>query len=87
MHGSSYLALPTVLHWLTGNIGFHHIHHLSPRVQKLADTLTAGIGNLVDANLAQQSARLQSLQVKQKLGVQALAIANWAPQTILSLFR
>ena len=55
--------------------------------QKLADTLTAGIGNLVDANLAQQSARLQSLQVKQQLGVQALAIANQAPQTILSLFR
>ncbi len=39
--------------------------------QKLADTLTAGIGNLVDANMAQESARLQSLQVKQQLGVQA----------------
>jgi flagellin len=55
--------------------------------QKLADTLTAGIGNLVDANMAQESARLQSLQVKQQLGVQALSIANQAPQTILSLFR
>ncbi|OJT97481.1 MAG: flagellin [Alphaproteobacteria bacterium 65-7] len=54
--------------------------------QKLADTLTAGIGNLVDANMAQESARLQSLQVKQQLGVQALSIANQAPQTILSLF-
>ncbi|MBI3676354.1 MAG: fatty acid desaturase [Proteobacteria bacterium] len=32
MKGSSYLALPSVLHWLTGNIGYHHIHHLSPRV-------------------------------------------------------
>jgi omega-6 fatty acid desaturase (delta-12 desaturase) len=32
MRGSSYLALPSVLHWLTGNIGYHHIHHLSPRV-------------------------------------------------------
>ena len=47
----------------------------------------AGLGNLVDANMAQESARLQSLQVKQQLGVQALAIANQAPQTILSLFR
>jgi flagellin len=55
--------------------------------QKLADTLSAGIGNLVDANMAQESAKLQSLQVKQQLGVQALSIANQAPQTILSLFR
>ncbi len=55
--------------------------------QKLSDTLTTGIGNLVDANMAQESAQLQSLQVKQQLGVQALSIANQAPQTILSLFR
>jgi flagellin len=55
--------------------------------QKLSDTLTAGIGNLVDANMAQESALLQSLQVKQQLGVQALSIANQAPQTILSLFQ
>ena len=55
--------------------------------QKLSDTLTAGIGNLVDANMAQESAKLQALQVKQQLGVQALSIANQAPQTILSLFR
>lgn len=54
---------------------------------KLSDALTAGIGNLVDADLAKESARLQSLQVKQQLGVQALSIANQAPQTILSLFR
>jgi flagellin len=55
--------------------------------QKLSDTLTTGIGNLVDANMAEESAMLQSLQVKQQLGVQALSIANQAPQTILSLFR
>ena len=55
--------------------------------QTLSDTLTAGIGQLVDANMAQESATLQSLQVKQQLGVQALSIANQAPQTILSLFR
>jgi flagellin len=54
--------------------------------QKLSDTLTTGIGDLVDANMAQESALLQSLQVKQQLGVQALSIANQAPQTILSLF-
>ncbi len=55
--------------------------------QKLSDTLTQGIGNLVDANLAQESASLQSLQVRQQLGIQALSIANQSPQTILSLFR
>ena len=55
--------------------------------QKLSDTLIAGIGNLVDANMADESASLQSLQVKQQLGVQALSIANQAPQTILSLFQ
>ncbi|REE67698.1 omega-6 fatty acid desaturase (delta-12 desaturase) [Paenibacillus taihuensis] len=32
MHGSSYYKLPRILHWITGNIGFHHIHHLSPRI-------------------------------------------------------
>ena len=55
--------------------------------QKLSDTLSAGIGNLVDANMADESAQLQSLQVKQQLGIQALAIANQSPQTILSLFK
>jgi flagellin len=55
--------------------------------QKLSDTLTAGIGQMVDADMAKESALLQSLQVKQQLGVQALSIANQAPQTILSLFK
>jgi len=55
--------------------------------QKLSDAITSGIGNLVDANMASESAMLQSLQVKQQLGVQALSIANQAPQTVLSLFR
>ncbi|AGH49114.1 flagellin domain protein [Sphingomonas sp. MM-1] len=54
---------------------------------KLTDVVTSGIGNLVDADLAKESAKLQALQVQQQLGVQALSIANQAPQTILSLFR
>jgi flagellin len=56
-------------------------------VTKLMDALTTGVGNLVDADLATESARLQALQVKQQLGVQAISIANTAPQTILSLFK
>lgn len=56
-------------------------------VSKLMDTLNSGIGNLVDADMAVESAKLQSLQVKQQLGVQALSIANSQPQIVLSLFR
>ena len=56
-------------------------------IGKLEDSLVAGIGNLVDADLAKESARLQSLQVKQQLGTQALSIANQAPQMFLGLFR
>jgi flagellin len=56
-------------------------------VAKLNDVLEAGIGNLVDADLAKESARLQALQVQQQLGAQALSIANSSPQVILSLFR
>ena len=56
-------------------------------IGKLIDTLNGGIGNLVDADLAVESARLQALQVKQQLGVQALSIANQQPQIIHSLFR
>jgi flagellin len=54
---------------------------------KLADVVEQGISNLVDADLAKESARLQSLQIKQQLGAQALSIANQAPQLILSFFR
>lgn len=54
---------------------------------KLTDVMESGIGNLVDADLAKESAKLQALQVKQQLGVQALSIANQAPQSIMSLFR
>ena len=53
----------------------------------LSDSLKTGIGALTDANLEEASARLQSLQVQQQLGVQALSIANQAPQSLLSLFR
>ena len=56
-------------------------------VGKLQDTLDAGVGNLVDADLAKESARLQALQTKQQLGIQALSIANQSTSPLLSLFR
>ncbi|WP_417461859.1 flagellin [Kordiimonas sp.] len=54
---------------------------------RLADVIEVGIGNLVDADMAKESANLQALQVKQQLGIQALSIANQSPQSILSLFQ
>ncbi len=54
---------------------------------KIADALETGIGNLVDADLAKESAKLQALQTKQQLGVQALSIANQSSGILLSLFR
>ena len=54
---------------------------------KLSGAVEKGIGQLVDADLAKESARLQALQVKQQLGAQALSIANQAPSIVLSFFR
>nr|WP_313633939.1 flagellin [Brevundimonas naejangsanensis] len=56
-------------------------------VSKQQDAMETGIGNLVDADMAKESARLNALQTKQQLGVQALAIANQAPSIILKLFQ
>jgi flagellin len=51
------------------------------------DALNSGLGALVDADLAKESAQLQALQIRQQLGTQALSMANQAPQTLLSLFK
>jgi len=67
--------------------GARRIDAQSSLMSKLNDSIEAGVGNLVDADLAKESARLQALQVKSQLGLQALGIANQAPQSILGLFR
>lgn len=51
------------------------------------DALDGGLGALIDADLAKESARLQALQIRQQLGTQSLSIANKAPQSLLSLFQ
>jgi flagellin len=56
-------------------------------VKSLMDSVDRGIGQLVDADMNQESTRLSALQVQQQLGVQALSIANNSSQSILSLFR
>ena len=50
------------------------------------DSIEAGLGSLIDADLAKESARLQALQIRQQLGSQTLSIANQAPQFLTSLF-
>lgn len=56
-------------------------------VKELTDVLTEGVGVLVDADLAEESANLQAVQTRQQLGIQALAIANQGPGAVLALFR
>ena len=51
------------------------------------DALNSGLGSLIDADLAKESAQMQSLQIRQQLGTQSLSIANQAPQSLLSLFK
>ena len=72
-----------------GNIGAqaNEIQNHTTFVSQLSDVLNQGIGNLVDADMAQESAQLQALQAQQQLGVEALSIANSAPQIVLSLFK
>jgi flagellin len=56
-------------------------------IKQTEETVRIGLGALVDADVAKETAAIQSLQVRQQLGVQAMGIANQAPQTLLNLFR
>jgi len=55
--------------------------------KKILDAQEAGMGSLIDADMAKEAARLQALQIRQQLGTQALGIANQSPQMLLSLFK
>jgi flagellin len=56
-------------------------------VSNLMDSITKGVGRLVDADMNEESTRLKALQTQQQLGIQALSIANSSSQNVLSLFR
>jgi flagellin len=56
-------------------------------ITNLQNTIDVGVGNLVDADLAKESANLQALQTKQQLGIQALSIANQSSSILLGLFK
>jgi flagellin len=56
-------------------------------IKQTEETVRIGLGALVDADMAKETAQLQALQVRQQLGVQAMGIANQAPQVLVSLLR
>ncbi|MFC0384841.1 flagellin [Muricoccus vinaceus] len=78
-------AINTALNTFGGNSNYLD-SQVSYNKEKM-DALDTGVGALVDADLAKESAKLQALQIRQQLGTQALSIANQAPQSLLSLFR
>ena len=82
-------AAEQVLKEVTGRLGAteQRVDSQMEFVEELTKAVNDGIGTLVDANMAEESAKLQALQVQQQLGLQALSIANQAPQSILGLFR
>ena len=71
------------------NLGatLRQVEGLQDFTKQLNDSIKEGLGALVDADLAEESARLTSLQTKQQLAVQSLSIANQQSQSLLSLFR
>ena len=71
----------------TLGVGQKSIENQQEFLTKLSDNLDTGVGAMVDANMEEEAARLQALQVQQQLASQSLSIANQAPQIILSLFR
>ncbi|WP_297730540.1 flagellin [uncultured Maricaulis sp.] len=68
-------------------VGLRSLEIQKTLLVKQSDATSAGIGNLVDADLGRESARLQALQVREQLGLQALQIANQAPRVILNFFQ
>jgi len=63
------------------------LENLQSQATKMGGLLEAGVSNLVDANMGEESAKLRAVQTKQQLAAKTLSIANAAPQWILSLFR
>lgn len=90
--GATPAAVDTAINAFTGFLGTlgaqsQSLERTLVFVSKLQDAIEAGIGNLVDADLAKESAKLTALQTKQQLGAQALSIANQSSSIVLSLFR
>ncbi len=83
-----FLAMASI-NSVLGNLGAdtRTLNNQDTFISNLVDATREGLGAIVDADMAQESARLQALQVQQQLSVQTLGIANQRPQVLLSLFR
>lgn len=86
---NEFAAFETALNDALGSLGAdqRQISQQNQSLQAIADATEEGLGNIVDADMARESARLTALQVRQQLGTQVLSIANQSPQILLSLFQ
>ena len=78
-------SVSTELNSIGGSINY--VNNQTTFNSSKIDALNGGLGSLIDADLAKESAQLTALQIRQQLGTQALSLANQAPQTLLSLFK
>ena len=86
---SQFSALESVVNSALGSLGaeVRAINLQTTFLEQIADATEEGLGNIVDADLARESAKLTALQVQQQLSVQTLSIVNQRPQSLLGLFR
>jgi len=86
---TQYAALESVVNSALGSLGaeVRALELQTSFLEQISDATEEGLGNIVDADMARESARLTALQVRQQLGVQVLGIANQAPQILLGLFQ
>jgi flagellin len=86
---SSLFQAQSTISTVLGNLGAdtRALNYQDEFLNKLTDATQEGLGAIVDADMAKESAKLQALQVQQQLSVQTLGIANQRPQTLLNLFR
>ncbi len=86
---TQYAALESVVNTALGTLGaeVRALELQTSFLEQISDATEEGLGNVVDADLARESARLTSLQVQQQLSIQTLGIANQRPQSLLGLFR
>ncbi|MCR9175265.1 MAG: flagellin [Alphaproteobacteria bacterium] len=88
-NGGTYSNLESVVNTALGSLGAEAraLELQTTFLSEITDATEEGLGNIVDADMARESARLTALQVRQQLGTQVLSIANQSPQILLSLFQ
>ena len=85
----SFVTLETTVNAALGGLGadIRAINLQNEFLGQVRDATEEGLGNIIDADMARESAKLSSLQIRQELGMQVTGIANTAPQSLLGLFK